>query len=95
MQNGFMAPQHTAYSKSTNPAAIVRNMAIEAATASDFKMNDVHKGARKIYELSELSNPPYRVIFGNDAIGFVHAQLDYLKRDLEGSAIWSEELKED
>lgn len=66
-----------------------------AAAAPDFKLNDVAKGARKIYEISELADPPYRIIFGTDAVGFVQAQLDYLKRDLDSSASWGEGLKED
>ncbi|KIP12343.1 hypothetical protein PHLGIDRAFT_124234 [Phlebiopsis gigantea 11061_1 CR5-6] len=94
MQNGFMAPPHPAYGEPTNPAFQVRK-AVVAAAAPDFKLNDVAKGARKIYEISELADPPYRIIFGTDAVGFVQAQLDYLKRDLDSSASWGEGLKED
>lgn len=70
-------------------------MASPAYDSLEYKIGDTSKAARKIYEVSELSSPPLRIVFGKDALEYVRAQLDLLKKDVDGSEVWSEDLKED
>lgn len=89
-------PPHAAYTKPTNPAANIRTyQAAYDAPDSKHKIGDAKKAVRKIYEISELSSPPLRILFGNDAIELVKAQLESLKKDVDGSKVWSEDLMED
>lgn len=88
------APPLPAYSKPTTPAAQVWK-SFEAALDPDFKIGDVNKAVAKVYEISELPQPPLRIILGMDAIGFVRSHLELLLRDVDASEAWSKDLRED
>ncbi|EKM51800.1 uncharacterized protein PHACADRAFT_177214 [Phanerochaete carnosa HHB-10118-sp] len=93
-QKGTAAPPLPAYSKPTTPAAQVWK-SFEAAGDPNFKIGDVNRAVAKIYGISELSQPPLRIILGMDAIGFVRSQLELLQKDVDASETWSQNLRED
>ena len=65
------------------------------STGSTVKIGDVSKAAKKVYELSEMPQPPLRVILGKDAAGALHQQLELIRKDLEISERWAGDLQED
>ena len=76
------------------PAAKGRE-AIDAATGLGAKKGDVRKAVRKMYELTTLENPPFRLILGLDSIAGVQFQIGRLQTDLDAYSSWSTDLMED
>ena len=93
-EKGMLAPPLAAYSNPTTPAAKVWQ-GFAAARDPSVKIGDVNKAVAKIYEISQLPEPPLRVVFGKDCIRLARAQLELVKRDVDASEAWSEDLQED
>ena len=54
--------------------------------------SDPVKGVQKVYELSQLPDPPLRLLLGKDANDAVGEYLTQLKREVERYASWSDDL---
>ena len=89
-----MVPPHPAYTGPSTPASLVRQSFAAAADPS-YKIGDVGRAVKRIYEIAEHPNPPLRVVLGDDAIELVRAQLELVRKDVDGSVAWSHGLKED
>ncbi|KAI1793784.1 NAD(P)-binding protein [Ganoderma leucocontextum] len=91
-----MLPQHPAYADDANPAAITRKLfggAIGDKVYMKARWSDPVKGVQKIYELSELSDPPLRLLLGKDAHQYVGHYVTQLTREIAEYASWSDGLR--
>lgn len=60
--------------------------------ASQGGYSDPAKGVHKIYELSQLSNPPLRLPLGPDGVKFVRDHIAELSAEVDKYASWSDNL---
>ncbi|KAM5545862.1 hypothetical protein V8D89_000900 [Ganoderma adspersum] len=92
-----MLPQHPAYATETNPAALIRKYFSSGMDKEGLKArwSDPVKGVQKIYELSQLPDPPLRLLLGQDANHYVGEYLAKLTREIEQYASWSDDLRHD
>lgn len=89
------APQNPAYADPTNPASLTRNYSaasLDKEGPRKGQWSDPVKGAQKVYELSQLSDPPLRLVLGKDANNAIGEYLTQLKREVEQYASWSDDL---
>ena len=54
--------------------------------------SDTTKAIQKIYELSELSNPPLRLLLGKDINKFVRQYIAQLTQETDAYEAWSDNL---
>ncbi len=90
-----MLPQHPAYTGETNPAAVLRKFFGEGKE-KDIMMSrwsDPEKGVQKIYELSQLSDPPLRLLLGKDSNAYIGEYLEQVTREMKEYASWSDDLQ--
>ncbi|KAI1789112.1 NAD(P)-binding protein [Ganoderma leucocontextum] len=91
-------PQHPAYADCGNAAAAMRDRLskhVAAGSVEDQKklgFSDSAKGVQKIYELSELPNPPFRVLLGKDINKRVRQYIVQLTQEVDEYAAWSDDL---
>ncbi len=88
-------PQHPAYAGQANPAAVMRKYFSEGSVDKETMKthwSDPVKGVQKVYELSQLSDPPLRLLLGKDAHIYVAEYLGQLTREVEQYASWSDGL---
>ncbi|KAI1793783.1 NAD(P)-binding protein [Ganoderma leucocontextum] len=97
IQKFQILPQHPAYTDPTNPAAVIRQYFREGKNIEimQARWSDPVKGVQKIYELSELLNPPIRLLLGKDAHQYVEGYLAQLTREVKEYASWSDNLQND
>ena len=90
-----MIPHHPAYVSETSPTIMARKMLGNVAEAMGKKtgLGDPAKGAQKIYDLSQLPDPPLRLLLGQDANHYVGEYLAKLTREIEQYASWSDDLR--
>ena len=90
-----MLPQHPAYASETNPAALIRKYFSSGKDKEGLKArwSDPVKGVQKIYDLSQLPDPPLRLLLGQDANHYVGQYLAKLTREIEQYASWSDDLR--
>ena len=55
--------------------------------------SDPVKGVQKVYELSQLEDPPLRLLLGKDAHRNVAKYLGRVTREVEQYASWSDDLR--
>ncbi|KAI0092924.1 hypothetical protein BDY19DRAFT_1045279 [Irpex rosettiformis] len=60
----------------------------------DFKMGDTRKGSQKVYNLATLTDPPLRLVLGQDAIDSARGQLEAISVDLAAYESWSSDVAE-
>lgn len=90
-------PLHPAYTNPNGGPAKIRAGLVGIFTASGeqrIPSGDTNKAAKKVHELSLLSDPPMRLWLGEDAIAATRRQLDLIKENLDGYEDWSEDLLE-
>ncbi|KAI0763680.1 hypothetical protein BC629DRAFT_971719 [Irpex lacteus] len=80
--------------KSPNSGVIKAEKLYDAADTSQQKIGDPRKAAAKVYELSNLENPPLRLLLGQDTLQYVRRQLDRISSDAEGYSSWSTDILE-
>nr|GAT43592.1 NAD(P)-binding protein [Mycena chlorophos] len=91
--NAVLEEQHPAYAKNPNLASsLVRGAFVALERGDSPLLQDPNKLIEKIWTLSTLENPPYRVAFGEDAKACFEACWKNHKRDLEASEEWSKGL---
>ena len=54
--------------------------------------SDVGKGVQKIYELTQLADPPLHLPLGLDSVRFVREYISELSREVEQYAPWSDDI---
>ncbi|KAM5545434.1 hypothetical protein V8D89_000472 [Ganoderma adspersum] len=93
----ILLPQHPAYASKPNPVVIIRRYFDQGADKETMKAmgNDPVKGVQKIYKLSQLADPPLRLLLGKDAHKYLGEYLGQLKREIKEYESWSEDLKPD
>lgn len=94
LKNAVMLPPPASYTGPTVPAAMIRK-ALSSLADPGLKLGDPSKGVKKIYELSNLSDPPLRLALGKDAIDGIRNQQQGVTADLEKYESWSDDLKMD
>ena len=90
-----MFPQHPAYTDPTNPASFVRKMYTQSLgkeIPKGLKGQDPVKGVQKIFELSELPNPPTRMMLGKDVTQNIRDWIGQFTKQVEEYAPWSDDL---
>ncbi|KAJ7187053.1 hypothetical protein C8R46DRAFT_1172014 [Mycena filopes] len=87
--NRFAAP-FPSFPHSATPQ--VRKLFVDLHSGESPALQDATKLINKIWGLSNVENPPYRVAFGEDAKGAFTAKWTALKSDLEASEEWSQDL---
>nr|VWP01366.1 Trihydroxynaphthalene reductase (EC (T3HN reductase) [Ganoderma boninense] len=91
-----MLPQHPAYaSDATTPATLMRKHFSDGVDKEAMKArwSDPAKGVQKIYELSQLPDPPLRLLLGKDANQYVAEYLAKVTKEVELYASWSDDLR--
>ncbi len=86
-----MLPAHPAYTKPGLPVIAVRS-ALENLNDPNNKFGDAEKAAHKFYELASLSDPPLRLILGQDAIEMIRSKMKSVASDIEKYEAWSSDL---
>ena len=85
--------QHPAYSKPTLVPSVIR------ATLGTQKgregPQDPAKASTKIYELSQLPNPPLRLPLGKEAVAIIKSALTGIVAEIEPYESWSDDLQWD
>ncbi|CAL1712827.1 unnamed protein product [Somion occarium] len=79
---------HPAYNKPTLPGNLFR----VAFHDSGLKKADTSKGVLKIYDLSLLSEPPFRLPLGKDALEMIRGEAKSILEDAAKYEVWSEGL---
>lgn len=74
-------PLHPAYDTGTSGAAIARE-GFNSLDDPNFKVGDPALVVEKIYELSNLPEPPLRLVLGEDSLKYVRAQLESITADV-------------
>ena len=87
-------PQHPAYAfEGDNAAASIRQRLPGGAEGQKrLGFQDTEKGVQKIYELSELPNPPLRLLLGKDVNHFVRQYIAQLTQEADAYETWSDNL---
>ena len=93
-------PQHPAYTfDGANASAATRErMLARKSEGGDVEVqkkmgfSDTTKAIQKIYELSELSNPPLRLLLGKDINKFVRQYIAQLTQETDAYEAWSDNL---
>ena len=93
-QKAVVLPPPKAYDDPLNPSAQGR-MIIEAAQDPSIKHGDAQKTVKKIFELSLLENPPFRLFLGQDTLAVIPPYVNQVLAELREYGSWSEDLKED
>ena len=73
-----MLPPHPAYADPTNATPLIRKYFGDGRDKEGLKaqcQNDSAKGVQRIYELSQLADPPLRLQLGKDANHYVREYL--------------------
>ena len=79
---------HPAYSSPSLPTNLVRGF-----IGSGTRMGaDPVKAVQRIYELSLLPNPPFRLVLGKDSVTAIKAQVKKIEEDVLKYENWSEGL---
>jgi len=55
-------------------------------------VGDPEKAAVKWFELSELPDPPLRLVWGKDAVAIARQQIETLRKDVDAMESWSADL---
>lgn len=92
MTNANIQPAHPAYAQPTVPAALVRK---SLESLGSHKLGDPKKAMERLYELASLSEPPMRLVLGNDALNYIRQQQQYVQADLDKYEVWSDSLQMD
>lgn len=88
-------PVHPAYA-SVEMVKFIRGGLDKVWDASrPFRLGDVEKGVRMIYEVSTYDQLPLRIFMGDDCISRVREKQKKLVADLDASDKWSDSLQED
>ena len=91
-----MIPQHPAYASESNAAAFVRRMYSESVDRKAVMRQgggDPAKAVQKVYELSQLPDPPLRLLLGEDVNMMFKEWLAQVVREVEAYATWSDDLR--
>ncbi|KAK7692333.1 hypothetical protein QCA50_003958 [Cerrena zonata] len=79
---------HPAYNAPTLPSNVFR-----AFFKSGVRFGaDPTKGVQRIYDLSLLSDPPFRFVLGKDAVAAVRAEIKSIEQDVAKYETWSDGL---
>ncbi|KAJ7116127.1 hypothetical protein C8R43DRAFT_1112981 [Mycena crocata] len=90
--NIVTADPHPAYAGNENlPSNQTRNAMIALGRKNTIQ-KDASKLIDRLWDLSKLDKPPYRVAFGDDAKATFTTKWQGLKADLEASEEWSKDL---
>lgn len=87
-------PAHPAYTKPDGHVAKQREYEKIAYDDPANKMGDVEKAAQKIFDLSNLAEPPLRLPLGKDSVAEIRSQLQRIAADLDAYEEWSGDLLE-
>ncbi|RPD70015.1 NAD(P)-binding protein [Lentinus tigrinus ALCF2SS1-7] len=90
--NAEFLPQHPAYTDDSSPTSIARKMLAELRSNGGVVKKSPVKFAQRIFELSELPNPPARLPLGHDCIAMLKGQVAKLTKATEEYASWSDDL---
>ncbi|KAJ7187080.1 NAD(P)-binding protein [Mycena filopes] len=88
--NTVAEPVHPAYEGREHLPSIQARKLFAAGNHAVF--HDAGKLINKIWDLSNVENPPYRVVFGEDAKAVFTGRSAALKADVEASEEWSKDL---
>ncbi|KAI0370726.1 NAD-P-binding protein [Pilatotrama ljubarskyi] len=92
-------PPHPAYTKPTLPSAISRKAILASVTDRMDPLfevlGDSAKAARALYRLSELPNPPLRLLLGKESLAIARDKIASLSAEVEQYAAWSDGLDKD
>ncbi|KAI0821793.1 NAD-P-binding protein [Trametes gibbosa] len=92
-------PPHPAYSKATLPSAASRKAILASLTDGLDPLyavkGDAKKAAHAIYRLSELPDPPLRLMLGKESVVIAKHKAASLLEDTEKYASWSDGLDRD
>ena len=89
-----MIPHHPEYVSETSPTVMARKMLGNVAEAMGKKtgLGDPLKGAQKIYDLSKLPNPPFRLLLGKDSNFMIKEWLAQTTKEVDEYASWSDDV---
>ncbi|KAI0354419.1 NAD-P-binding protein [Trametes cingulata] len=92
-------PSHPAYTKADLPSAISRKRILASVTEHQDPAFDVRgdtaKAAGALYRLSELSDPPLRLVLGKESVMIARDKISSFSAEVEEYATWSEGLDKD
>ena len=91
LQSAVHLPLHPAYNKPGLPAIALREF-VDKVDSAQITLGDPDKAAMKSFELSQLPDPPLRLVLGQDALAMVRAQIGKLVKDADASEDWSKDL---
>ena len=89
-----MVPQHPAYASESNAAAFVRGMYSESVDRAAVMRQggDPAQAVKRVYELSQLPDPPLRLLLGEDVNMMFKEWLAQVGREIDAYAAWSDDL---
>lgn len=87
-RSAIVLPLNSLYNKPGLPAVVFRDYLAKG----DHTVGDPKKCVAKWFELSELPDPPMRLVLGKDAIGMVRTHLENITKDVDAREDWSSDL---
>ncbi|PIL34382.1 hypothetical protein GSI_03157 [Ganoderma sinense ZZ0214-1] len=97
-----LSPPHPAYKGGANAATAMREgmlKLVDAGTRVEEQkklgFSDASKAVKKIYELSELTSPPLRLLLGKDVNRGVRQYIAQLTKEADAYESWSDNLEYD
>ena len=93
-------PPPPAYNNPELPSAVARKALVASisggTTGSIYDVKgDINKAAAALYRLSEVPNPPLRLVLGKDAVEMARSKVGQFSQEVEEYASWSEGLEKD
>lgn len=83
-------PAHPAYTKPELGSNLIRN---DFSSRDPLSLSDPMMAVKRIYEMSQLPEPPLRFLIGKDAVAVSRTQLKSIKEDTDKYESWSEGLE--
>ena len=91
-ENNVQLKPHPAYCRPTLPGTIARN---QLAPANFIPEGDPKKAIEKVYELSQLEDPPLHLPLGRDCVEGIKKQLASVSEEVHTYEHWSQHLTRD
>ncbi|KAI0710819.1 NAD-P-binding protein [Earliella scabrosa] len=93
-------PPPPAYNNPDLPSAVARKALVASisggTTGSIYDVKgDINKAAAALHRLSEVPNPPLRLVLGKDAVEMARSKVGQFSHEVEEYAFWSEGLEKD
>ncbi|RDX45922.1 NAD(P)-binding protein [Lentinus brumalis] len=93
--NAEFLPQPPAYAGDTSPTSIMRKMLDQIKSDDGGRKKSPAKAAQRIFDLSQLPDPPLHFPLGHDCIHTLKGQIAQLTKAVEEYASWCDGLEFD